>query len=373
MPRVRSGLLPIESTFDLSEDEYKRVQVHADRLFSLWTDTSENDVEAIEGAIKRMYARERCSAPFIFWCDSLPQLQMMPTLLDTMADETFYHTCAPVSPQDPITNAFNRALSKANLTWPAAWQARVIQIVGAQRVAQWRESCARARLLTNAKIAAEDAQSNYSICWGRWAADLLPVYATPALALASGDWAGELLAQLADLFTLRCGAFAYVFRHSSVFVCKNPTKINLDAQNRLHCDDGPALEFADGHSLYAWAGVNIDPELVLHPESMTADRIDNEPNIELRRVMIEKYGTARYVEDTGAMVIGEDDCGVLLRKEVPGDEPILMVKVINSTAEADGTFKEYFLRVPPDINSAREGIAWTFGLDSEEYAPYLQT
>jgi hypothetical protein len=370
---VRSDLLPIESTFDLSEDEYKRVKWHAERLFSLWTDTTECDVEAVESALKRMYEREGCSAPFIFWCDSLPQLQVMPTLLDTMADETFYHTCAPVRPQDPITNAFNRALSKANLIWPAAWQARVAQVVGAQQVAQWRESCARARLLITAKIQAENVPDNYAICWGRWAADLLPVYATPALALASGDWAGELLAQLADLFTLRCGAFAYVFRHSSVFVCKNPTTINLDSQKRLHCDDGPAVEFPDGYSLFAWNGVLVDGELVLHPETMTAERIETEANVELRRVMMEKYGISRYVEDTGAAVIAEDTCGILLRKEVPGDEPILMVKVLNSTAEPDGTFKEYFLRVPPDISSPREAVAWTFGLDSEEYSPHLQT
>lgn len=366
-------MLPIESTFDLSDEEYKRVQWHAERLFSLWTDTSESDVDAVESALKRMYEREGCSAPFIFWCDSLPQLLMMPALLDPVTDDTVHHVISPIPQQDPITNAFNRALSKANLTWPAAWQMRVIQIVGAQQVAQWREACARARLLISAKMQSENSQNSYSICWGRWAADLLPVYATPALALASGDWAGELLAQLADLFTLRCGAFAYVFRHSSVFVCKNPTTIKVDSQNRLHCNDGPAVEFADGYALYAWSGVAIDPELVLDPQSMSSERIDNETNIELRRVMIEKYGTVRYLADTGAAVIAEDDCGVLLRKDVPGDEPILMVKVINSTAEPDGSYKEYFLRVPPDITTPREGIAWTFGLESEEYSPQLQT
>jgi hypothetical protein len=369
-------LLPIESTFDLSDEEYRRVQTYAEELFSLWTDTSENDVGAVEAALNRMYARDGCSAPFVFWCDSPAQLQMMPTLLDSITDESrFKAICSPLS--DPITNAFNRALSKANLTWPAAWQARVIQIVGAQRVAQWREACARARLLMSAKLTAENAAhpelNPHTLVWGRWAADLLPVYATPALALASPDWGQELLAQLADLFTLRTGAFAYVFRHCSVFVCKNPTKINLDATNRLHCDDGPAVEFADGHALYAWAGVHIDPDLVLNPDSLTVDRIESETNVELRRVMIERYGAARYVEDTGAVVIAEDECGELLVKELQNDEPIMMVKVLNSTAEPDGSYKHYFLRVPPNMTSPREAVAWTFGLDTDDYAPDLQT
>jgi hypothetical protein len=369
-------LFPIESTFDLSEDEYRRVQCYADELFSLWTRTDENDVQAVESALVRMYARERCPAPFIVWCDSPWEMHLMPSLLDSMTEETrFQDACSPLN--DPITNAFNRALSKAQLTWPAAWQARVIQIVGAQRVAQWRESCARARLLMAAKLS-NDVQNHsefdgHSLVWGRWAADLLPVYATPALALASGDWGQELLAQLADLFTLRTGAFGYVFRHCSVFVCKNPTVINLDANNRLHCDDGPAVQFSDGYSLYSWAGVHIDPDLVLRPESLTIERIDNEANIELRRVMIDKFGAARYIEEGNALVVAEDECGVLLRKEVPGDEPIVLVKVINSSPEPDGTYRSYFLRVPPDMTQPREAVAWTFGLHPEEYMPDLET
>jgi len=369
-------LLPIESTFDLSEEEYKRVQAHAENLFSGWTQTGENDVEAVESALIRMYARERHPAPYIVWCDSPWQLHLTPAEFGSVTDESrFDNACAPLN--DPITNAFNRALSKAQLTWPPTWQARVIQRVGPQKVAQWREACARARLLMTAKMQmdrqAEADVDSTNLVWGRWAADLLPVYATPALALASDDWAQELLAQLADLYTLRTGAFAFVFRHCAVFICRNPTVVKIDANARLHSDDGPSLQFADGYSMYCWAGVNIDPELVLNPTSLTVDRIESEPNIELRRVMIEKYGTARYIEDSGALVVAEDDCGVLLRKEIPGDEPIVIVKVVNSTAEPDGTYKTYFLRVPPYIAEPREAVAWTFGLDSDDYAPKLQT
>ena len=50
-----------------------------------------------------------------------------------------------------------------------------------------------------------------------------------------------------------------------------------------------------------------------------------------------------------------------------------MVKVVNSTAEADGSFKDYFLRVPTTITSAREAVAWTFGKAADEYAPEVQT
>ncbi len=50
-----------------------------------------------------------------------------------------------------------------------------------------------------------------------------------------------------------------------------------------------------------------------------------------------------------------------------------MVKVVNSAPEPDGTFKDYFLRVPPTMQTARQAVAWTFGKESHEYAPVLET
>ena len=50
-----------------------------------------------------------------------------------------------------------------------------------------------------------------------------------------------------------------------------------------------------------------------------------------------------------------------------------MVRVRNSTPEPDGTYKIYRLRVPPWIQTARQAVAWTFGLSEEEYAPLEET
>ena len=63
------------------------------------------------------------------------------------------------------------------------------------------------------------------------------------------------------------------------------------------------------------------------------------------------------------------------------DEPLVMVKVMNSTPEPDGSFKPYFLRVHPELRpllqdnqvgepqymSGRNAVASTFGLRGEEY------
>ena len=56
----------------------------------------------------------------------------------------------------------------------------------------------------------------------------------------------------------------------------------------------------------------------------------------------------------------------------------LMVKVVNSTPEPDGSFKDYFIRVPPAFgdgqHTARSAVAWTFEeSDEADYAPLVET
>jgi hypothetical protein len=89
--------------------------------------------------------------------------------------------------------------------------------------------------------------------------------------------------------------------------------------------------------------------------------------------MIERFGKDRYLKESGAEMVNQDTCGTLWRKGIPGDEPLVMVEVINSTAEEDGSFKITFLPVPPAMSTACEAVAWTFGMTTEEYAPVLES
>ena len=53
--------------------------------------------------------------------------------------------------------------------------------------------------------------------------------------------------------------------------------------------------------------------------------------------------------------------------EIEDDEPLVMVELLNSTAEPDGSCRTYMLRVPPTVMSAREAVAWTFDQPPERY------
>ncbi|GAA3138882.1 hypothetical protein GCM10010466_32450 [Planomonospora alba] len=156
-------------------------------------------------------------------------------------------------------------------------------------------------------------------------------------------------------------------------VCERPAELHLDALSRLHRADGPALLFPDGFAAHAWGGMPVPAGFSAAMAALTPERIRAERNAELRRVMLEHFGYDRYLSESGAAPVHRDETGVLWRIDLPDDEPVVMVEVVNSTAEPDGTFRKYWLRVPPATRTARAGVAWTFGLSETDYRPERET
>ena len=144
--------------------------------------------------------------------------------------------------------------------------------------------------------------------------------------------------------------------------------------DRLHCADGPAISWPGSRlKFYYWRGVQVPSWLILKPEKITGRKVLKEKNAELRRVMVERIGYDRLMAQLNAKRVQADDYGELYYIPLTDDEPVVLVKVENSTAEPDGTFKSYILRVPPTIKRARDAVAWTFDVPPAEYAPVAQT
>lgn len=160
---------------------------------------------------------------------------------------------------------------------------------------------------------------------------------------------------------------------SVAVVCERPVVLHRDEAGRLDRGDGPALAYRDGFALHAWRGMPVPAAFLAELSTLTPDRIRAEENAELRRVMLEYYGYERYLADSGARPLHSDETGTLWRIDLDGDEPVVMVEVLNSTPEPDGTRRTYWLRVPPSTRTAREGVAWTFGLGADVYAPVRET
>lgn len=158
-----------------------------------------------------------------------------------------------------------------------------------------------------------------------------------------------------------------------VFVSKQPQTICLNEEGRFHSTEGPVLLYPDGYAVYALNGVIVPQKTAVAPETLTVEEIDNEINLEVRRIMMDQFGIPRYLIESNADIINEDQYGTLYRKRMSGDEPLVMVRVKNSTPEPDGSFREYFLRVPPFMRTAKEAVAWTFNIEEDSYNPEKET
>ncbi len=153
-----------------------------------------------------------------------------------------------------------------------------------------------------------------------------------------------------------------------------PEAVHLGEEGRLHNAFGPSAQWRDGWTLHHWHGLRMPRRFIEEPETITIADIRTEQNIEVRRVILEFYGMKRFLMDSAAEEIHRDEFGVLYSVEIhPRMDPVVMVKVKNSTAEPDGTFKDYFLIVPPSMSTAKAAVAWTFDLTADEYGPIVQT
>jgi len=157
--------------------------------------------------------------------------------------------------------------------------------------------------------------------------------------------------------------------HENVcWLAERPRIWRGDPQARLHSASGPALQYGDGWSVWAWKGVEVPRWLIEQPERVTLAAIDGEDNVQVRRCMIEIMTPERYVKLGGAVRVAEDETGILWRKIWLSYDAWAAVEVINATPEADGTHKHYFLQVPPEMRTAREAVAWTYGLTPRAYS-----
>jgi Domain of unknown function (DUF6745) len=160
-----------------------------------------------------------------------------------------------------------------------------------------------------------------------------------------------------------------------VILTERPCAMELarDEQGRLHYPTGPLVEYPDGWAVWAWHGVRVPRQLIERPDTITVEQIRATRNLEARRLLLERYGLDRYLRDAAATLVHLDEYGKLWRCELPGDEPLTIVEVVNATPEPDGTCATYLLRVPPTMRTARQAVAWTFDMAADDYHPAAQT
>jgi hypothetical protein len=177
---------------------------------------------------------------------------------------------------------------------------------------------------------------------------------------------------LAGLWQI-AGNASWIIPHRDVcWLAERPAILCQDARGRLHSPKGPAIAYPDGWSAYAWKGVLVPRWIVERPEFVTVRSIAAAQDPQIRRCMIEVMTPERFIAEGGAYRVAQDETGVLWRQRWRW-EAWAAVEVINGTPEENGTRKRYFLQVPANMRTAREAVAWTYGLSEQRYRPVVRT
>jgi hypothetical protein len=122
-----------------------------------------------------------------------------------------------------------------------------------------------------------------------------------------------------------------------------------------------------------WRRVPVTARMLFRPETIPISEVLGQPNVETRRIVIQRLGLERLSAATAPVLIdGDTDAGgprELLRLALPGDEDVVMLKV-----RCPSTARLFFLRVPPNMTSCRTAAAWLAGFhDPSDYNPVVET
>ncbi len=152
-------------------------------------------------------------------------------------------------------------------------------------------------------------------------------------------------------------------------IMRRPKVLAFDAEDRLHNETGKCVEYHDACGFYAWHGVRVPERVILAPETLTREDFLHERNMEARRVIQERMGQ-RFVWELEGKFIDGGPHGVLYEVALPGD-PERVARYVH--VQDASTPHQYYLRVPPTIQTAAEAVAWSFNLSVEEYHPAQET
>jgi len=124
-------------------------------------------------------------------------------------------------------------------------------------------------------------------------------------------------------------------------LCDRPTVLNLNDAGDLHCIDGPAIEYADGYSVYALRGTVFtdgqEDAYFRNKEPLTITAALKERNAEVRRLVIaDLIGWEKLLDLEGAEVLDEvlGDARLIKVTLPDDDEPIHLLDMLNHTCES---------------------------------------
>jgi hypothetical protein len=129
----------------------------------------------------------------------------------------------------------------------------------------------------------------------------------------------------------------------------------------------------------------VDEYCRKYPHRVTTMMAMSIPNLTTRRNVLQRLGAKKLLKEGGGKVVQQDDFGKLWRIDATDgvDNRIQFVEVVNKSPRINEdtgrvvvdrkgnlVFDHYFLRVPPDIRSAKDAVAWTVSVPAERFVGF---
>jgi hypothetical protein len=149
-------------------------------------------------------------------------------------------------------------------------------------------------------------------------------------------------------------------------ISDRPEVINRDAQGRLHRENGPAVRYRDGWSLFAWHGTMLPERWILERETIDPQEILREPNVEIRAAGAACIGWPRMLSALDYKVLDSDPD--------PTHGELIEIK-LNGLPKPGRFLKAWCPRndwivegVPDNIKTVIEAQSWRVGLTPAEFS-----
>lgn len=96
-------------------------------------------------------------------------------------------------------------------------------------------------------------------------------------------------------------SYCYIHEKTVIF-SRKPVSIHMQ-NGLLHNDSGPSIIFADGFCVYSINGHRVNEQIVMRPETLTVNQIDNESNADIQSIMIDRYGWDNYIKACDSTIL----------------------------------------------------------------------
>lgn len=343
---------------ELTQEQIDKLPYYVEKWTKINLSTAETDVDAVKPFILEQYKIAKLAEPKYFFkfrspIESAHAIFMVDTLSEFNDDckDTKVYT-----ENQNLINIFNEMYSQysgqyteKDVTWNDDTKARMLSMV----------SQAYTKYNVNDKLL-----SYYnSFLYGAHDASWLSFYD-----FFYEEFGLECIKDLVPLFEIakRCGWWSAY--SEAVFVQDLPSSVVINEQNSLHNENGPAVEYRDGHKIYCLEGYFFDELVIMDPHLITAEMIESEEDSEKRRIMLQRFGYEKYFQSAECQVLDQDTVAVAVNDD--RKMPRMLIKTKNSDhflVGTDGsTQRVYVMPVGREVSTCKEAHELICGYDEED-------